>query len=189
MRAILPVLDEGRNEPYYMQLYGYLKNAIASGEIGEGERLPSLRSLAKSTGLSITTIEKAYDQLLVEGYVYSKAQSGFYAGKVTPARIVPYENSLFDEKLSESLSDAPASHAGGGALINNALTSEAIPGHSGDSAAAAAPHRLYDPDCFDFKKWKKCMNRVLNEESPALFFEGSPQGEAALSNIAGCSRW
>ena len=29
MRAILPVLDESRNEPYYMQLYGYLKSLSA----------------------------------------------------------------------------------------------------------------------------------------------------------------
>ena len=68
MKAIQPVLSESANEPYYMQLYRYLKIAILRGDITEGERLPSLRSLSKSIGLSITTIEKAYDQLLVEGY-------------------------------------------------------------------------------------------------------------------------
>ena len=56
MKAILPVLDETRKRPYYLQLYDYIREAITAGEILEGEKLPSLRSLAKSTGLSITTI-------------------------------------------------------------------------------------------------------------------------------------
>ena len=102
MKAILPVFSDPGTDPYYMQLYNYLKAAITSGEIGEGEKLPSLRSLSKSTGLSVTTVEKAYDQLLVEGYVCSKPQSGYYAEKVRrgqaplPAASVPSENAVFD---------------------------------------------------------------------------------------------
>lgn len=165
MKAILPVFDESRHEPYYMQLYSYIKKAITAGEIEAGERLPSLRNLSKSTGLSITTVEKAYDQLLVEGYITSRAQSGFYAERVARAgvsssadpslesgRTVPLENNVFDSELLSSPAQDPL---------------------------ASGPW-LYDPECFDFNKWKKCMNRILNEYSPTLFFEGSPQGELAL---------
>ena len=52
MKAILPLLDEQSKRPYYLQVYDYIKKAILSGEITEGEKLPSLRSLAKSTTLS-----------------------------------------------------------------------------------------------------------------------------------------
>ena len=76
MKAIMPVLDDSRKKPYYLQLYDYIKEAILKGEIRENEKLPSLRSLSRSTGLSVTTVEQSYNQLLVEGYVYSKAQSG-----------------------------------------------------------------------------------------------------------------
>ncbi len=82
MKAVLPVFDENRSKPYYLQLYEYLKNSILNGDVAENEKLPSLRNLAKSTGLSITTIEQAYNQLLVEGYIRSKPQSGYYAAKV-----------------------------------------------------------------------------------------------------------
>ncbi|MBQ9015128.1 MAG: PLP-dependent aminotransferase family protein [Firmicutes bacterium] len=158
MKAILPVLDDSRHEPYYMQLYRYLKQAILRGDIEEDERLPSLRSLSRSTGLSVTTIEKAYDQLLVEGYIYSRSQSGFYASRVASAgaKTVPYEDSISDRKLSFHENDLPP------------------------TPKNADASWLYDPDCFDFNKWKKCMNRVLNEHSSALFFEGSSQGESAL---------
>ncbi len=159
MKAILPVLDESGKMPYYMQLYAYLRDAITAGDIEAGERLPSLRRLSRDTGLSVTTIEKAYDQLLVEGYVSCRPQSGYFAGRVSgaPARdtlseTVPLDNAGFEEKLSS-------------------------PSASGDSGA---DHWLCDPDCFDFVKWKKCVNRILNEHSRTLFFEGSPQGEAAL---------
>ena len=63
MKAMLPVLDETRKRPYYLQLYDHISEAILRGEISAGEKLPSLRNLAKSTGLSITTIEQCYNQL------------------------------------------------------------------------------------------------------------------------------
>ena len=39
---------------------------------------------------------------------------------------------------------------------------------------------LYDMECFDFNKWKKCAAKVLNQYSHLLLFESDPQGEAAL---------
>ena len=83
MKAIFPIIDENIKKPYYQQLYDYLKQSILTGEIMKGDKLPSLRNLAKSTGLSITTVEQAYNQLLVEGYIYSKAQSGYYVDDVS----------------------------------------------------------------------------------------------------------
>ena len=154
MKALVPVLDESRQTPYYIQLFDYIKQAILDGEITEGEKLPSLRSLAKSTGLSITTIEQAYNQLLVEGYIYSKAQSGYYVSRIFKAgrQSVPASPELLTQKLSP---------------LEDAIDS-------------GTPNMQYDEECFDFNKWKKCMNKVLTEFSPVLFFESDPQGERAL---------
>jgi len=154
MKALVPVIDETRQSPYYIQLYDYIKHAILAGEMVEGEKLPSLRNLAKSTGLSITTIEQAYNQLLVEGYIYSKAQSGYYVSRVfsESARAVPETTEVLTQKVS---------------TLEEAIDSE-------------APNLKVDPECFDFNKWKKCMNKVLTEFSPALFFESDPQGERGL---------
>lgn len=159
MKAILPVLDETRKRPYYLQLYDYISEAVLSGEISEGEKLPSLRSLSKSTGLSITTIEQCYNQLLVEGYIYSKAQSGYYVGRVFPhsEKTVPALKAFSVPQASDMQS----------ALLRGA---DAF---------------VHDPGCFDFNKWKKCMNKILTEYPSALFFEGDPQGEDVLrSEIA-----
>ena len=154
MKAIMPVLDDSRQKPYYLQLYDYIKDAILKGEIRENEKLPSLRSLSRSTGLSVTTVEQSYNQLLVEGYVYSKAQSGYYVRDVF---------SHLSQTLAPSASEllAPQSDA------------EITFGSS-------TPTFHCDPDCFDFNKWKKCMNKILTEFSTSLFFESDPQGEPEL---------
>lgn len=154
MKAILPTIDETRKKPYYLQLYDYISDAIFRGDILEGEKLPSLRNLAKSTGLSITTIEQCYNQLLVEGYIFSKAQSGYYVSKVFPhsETTVPIEKEFSTTQHQDMQS----------ALLGNAKVFR------------------HDPRCFDFNKWKKCMNKILTEYSSALFFEGDPQGEAVL---------
>ena len=183
MKAILPVFDASTQRPYYLQLYDYIRDAILSGEIAEGEKLPSLRALSRSTGFSITTIENAYNQLLVEGYINARASSGYYAGKVDgtgeqPAakaglrKTVPLKNAKDEKKLSF---DNPIWPRTGPVFSPNA---DAV----GDETAETTQLMRYDPSCFDFNKWKKCMNRVLSEHSSALFFEGSPQGEEPLRN-------
>lgn len=64
-----------------MQLYQSIKSDITTGAIKAGERLPSLRSLSQSLGISITTVQLAYNQLLVEGYTVSRPQSGYYVSQ------------------------------------------------------------------------------------------------------------
>ncbi len=149
MKAIIPNIDETSKRPYYLQLYDYIKNAILSGEISTGEKLPSLRSLSKSLGLSMTTVELAYSQLTVEGYIYSRPQSGYYADNVRTPGTVPVLKKMDSSPLDQTLE-------------------------------AQEPEFYYDPDCFDFNKWKKCVNKVITEYSPLLFFESDPQGEKAL---------
>ena len=154
MKAIMPVFDESRKKPYYLQLYEYIKERILSGDIKEGEKLPSLRSLSKSTELSITTIEQSYNQLLVEGYIHSRAQSGYYVSNV----------------FSHS-SQSPSSEKNSFFLKSSSLE---------EVMRSSPPSYYYDPDCFDFNKWKKCMNKIINEYSPTFFFESAPRGEEAL---------
>lgn len=149
MKALIPTIENNSKTPYYLQLYRYLKEAILSGEITAHEKLPSLRLLSKTLNLSVTTIELAYDQLMVEGYIYSKPQSGYYASNIMPSdRTVPQVSmdfSILDQSLEQD-----------------------------------EPTQYYDLDCFAFTKWKKCMNKVLTEYTPQLFFESDPQGEPAL---------
>lgn len=49
--------------PRYEQLAGYIERAIRSGEFGSGDRLPTVRQLTSTMGISATTISSAFDLL------------------------------------------------------------------------------------------------------------------------------
>lgn len=71
-------LDENAGLPMYRQLYESVRSGICSGNIPVGERLPSIRKISEELGVSRTTVEQAYQQLCVEGYVSSRPQSGYF---------------------------------------------------------------------------------------------------------------
>ena len=72
------VLDIDSKIPLYQQLYLSLKKAIEAGHLAKGMKLPSIRKLSEDLGLSRTTIESAYQQLCVEGYIRSSPQRGYF---------------------------------------------------------------------------------------------------------------
>ena len=81
MKPIILYINNNSSDSLYIQLYNTIRNGILQGDIKEGERLPSLRALAKDLNISITTTQLAYNQLLVEGYITSRPQSGYYVSE------------------------------------------------------------------------------------------------------------
>ena len=59
---------EENKGPLYKYLYECIKNDIKSGNLKQNEKMPSKRTLAKNLGISIVTVENAYEQLIGEGY-------------------------------------------------------------------------------------------------------------------------
>ncbi len=71
-------LDTHSGIPLYQQLYLAIKSAIEAGHLAKGERLPSIRKLSEDLKLSCTTVEAAYQQLCVEGYLRPRPQRGYF---------------------------------------------------------------------------------------------------------------
>jgi GntR family transcriptional regulator / MocR family aminotransferase len=72
---LLLQLDRGRGQPLRSQLETGLRDAIRSGRLQGGERLPSSRELARELGLSRGLVQECYHQLLAEGYLTSQVGS------------------------------------------------------------------------------------------------------------------
>jgi GntR family transcriptional regulator/MocR family aminotransferase len=66
------------HSPAYLQLYNQIKKDIVAKAYPYGAKLPSKRLLAEETGVSVITIEHAYELLVSEGYAESKQRSGYY---------------------------------------------------------------------------------------------------------------
>ncbi|MBR3183609.1 MAG: PLP-dependent aminotransferase family protein, partial [Firmicutes bacterium] len=152
-------IDHNSGKNLYVQLYEYLKKEITEGRIGTGERLPSLRSMADAAGMSVTTVKMAYEQLMVEGYLVSKPQSGYYAA----------QGAVIKEMHKGPKDHGAKKHASAYAQGRDAEKQK-------DDTLPVS----YDPESFDFVKWKKYMSAVLNETPELLLSEGDRQGEPAL---------
>lgn len=90
------ILDHRSSEPLYVQLYDKMKVAVEKGHLAAGEKLPSIRRLSESLRVSRTTVETAYQQLCVEGYIQSSPQRGYFVQEAvrTPgptAEVIPQE--------------------------------------------------------------------------------------------------
>lgn len=66
----------------YYSLYVHIRDDILSGKLKSGYRLPSKRAMAENLTVSVITVQNAYDQLLAEGYIYSKERSGYFVEEV-----------------------------------------------------------------------------------------------------------
>ena len=88
----LPDLLSARSPlPLYRQLYEGVSAAVRDGRLSPGTRMPGKRSLAAQLGVSVSTVDAAYQQLAAEGYLESRPRSGFYvmdcAGLPAPAAL------------------------------------------------------------------------------------------------------
>lgn len=75
-------LDFRDSRPIYEQVRDKLRGLLLSGAIREGEKLPSVRSLASALAINPNTIQRAYEALEQEGYVYSQPGKGSFAAPV-----------------------------------------------------------------------------------------------------------
>lgn len=71
-------LDSDVPLPLHRQLYEELRQAILNGRLLPRQRLPSTRSLAKSLGISRSTVTQSYEQLISEGYLETVVGSGTF---------------------------------------------------------------------------------------------------------------
>ena len=72
------VLSNSTSLPIYEQIKEQIKAQILSGELAEGEKLPSLRRLAADLKISVLTTTRAYSELEAEGYITSQQGRVFF---------------------------------------------------------------------------------------------------------------
>ncbi|WDD92755.1 PLP-dependent aminotransferase family protein [Burkholderia sp. FERM BP-3421] len=77
-------LERGSAEPMYRQLLRLMQQAILTGELAPGTKLPSSRTLATDLAIARNTVLHVYDQLTAEGYVLTTTGSGTYVADTRP---------------------------------------------------------------------------------------------------------
>ncbi|HEX4205404.1 MAG TPA: GntR family transcriptional regulator [Ktedonobacteraceae bacterium] len=70
------MLDLSNEKAIYQQIRDQVVEGIASGNLQEGETLPSIRQLAADFGINLHTVNKAYDLLEREGFIQLRRKTG-----------------------------------------------------------------------------------------------------------------
>lgn len=76
------------NMPIYVQIMNKIREAIASGELKPGDRVPSVRELAQEFEVNPNTMQRALTELEREGLLISERTAG---------RFVTKDKSIIDE--------------------------------------------------------------------------------------------
>ena len=102
------IISNASNLPIYEQIYTQMKNAILTGDLSEGDLLPSIRQLAKDLRISVITTKRAYDELERDGFLYTVAGKGSYVAAKNTGIIREGQLKEIEEHMREILRLAPA---------------------------------------------------------------------------------
>ena len=72
------IISNNSSKPIYEQIATQIKTMIITGELKTGDLIPSIRALAKSTLVSVITVQKAYDDLQRGGFIETTIGRGTF---------------------------------------------------------------------------------------------------------------
>ncbi len=155
----------GRPEvPVYRRIATQLREQIESGDMGDGARLPTIRSLASTLGVNRDTVSLAYESLASLGLVESTVGRGTFVRRKSGGRgegeTTAIALSASVEQLMHFDAARPRYPAMPGAVSMNSL----IP----------------DPGLYPIADFRRCLEKVMDGGGPELFVYGDTQGHAGL---------
>jgi GntR family transcriptional regulator len=74
-------IDLKSGVPFYRQIVDQVRAAIATGSVGPGDRLPTVRQLAVDLSINPNTVSRAYTELELTGLVETQMGSGTFIGQ------------------------------------------------------------------------------------------------------------
>ncbi len=166
--AVKIPLDRQSPKPIYLQIRDRLKKLIQSGTLPPGQRLPSIRSLAKTLQVGRLTVIEAYGVLEGDSLIYARQGSGYFVSHQTvpPSRLgtafSPLQNAIVQAKDGGSFCDLFL------ASIQVQSEKEVIDFSSGF------------PRPWGLQDLQKIARRAVTEAGDTLFRYGFPGGQPIL---------
>ncbi len=99
-------IDSKSGVPFYRQIIEQVKYAIARGDLGPGDQLPTVRQLAVDLEINPNTVIRAYRELEIEGVLETQQGSGTFVGRRKPQVDELERQRMLDQILTELLARA-----------------------------------------------------------------------------------
>ena len=102
------IISNSSGKPIYEQITAQIKNSILSGELQEGEALPSMRALAKDLRISVITTKRAYEDLERDGFVVTVAGKGCFVAPRNLELMREEQRKRVEQTLEQAVEQAQA---------------------------------------------------------------------------------
>ncbi len=93
-------------EPIYQQITRQIKGSILSGELPQGEALPSMRALARDLRISVITTKRAYEDLERDGFLTTVPGKGCFVAPRNLELVKEEARRQVEEHLARAVSAA-----------------------------------------------------------------------------------
>jgi len=100
------IIANSSPDPIYEQVNRQLKAQIISGELREGEPLPSIRRLAQDLQISVITTKRAYEELEKEGFIDTVEGKGSFVAMQNKELLREKKMKIVEEKLAAAVDEA-----------------------------------------------------------------------------------
>ena len=173
---VLINIEAASGKPIYRQIVDEIVEAIASGYLKGGEKLPSTRDLGKVLGISRFTVMRSYEDLASAGYVKIVTGSGAYVSDNggMERQVLADDGAVPAE---QSMRPAALSHSGIQALRAARFEIGAAVSH------AELNHNLTDINLLPVSRWKEVFYNACRDVQSDSQQEGGEWGRRELREV------
>ncbi len=100
------IISNSSPDPIYEQINRQIKAQIISGELSEGDPLPSIRKLAQELQISVITTKRTYEELEKEGFIDTVEGKGSFVAMQNKELLREKKMKLVEEKLFGAVEEA-----------------------------------------------------------------------------------
>ncbi len=105
MSNVSIIISQTSSTPIYQQIQDRIRNLIVTGELSEGDEIPSIRALAQDLRVSVITVKRAYDDLVAEGFLTSVQGKGCYVSVKNKELFREQRMRIVENKLDEAVTE------------------------------------------------------------------------------------
>ncbi|MEO1620831.1 MAG: PLP-dependent aminotransferase family protein, partial [Cyanobacteria bacterium J06632_3] len=173
------MLEDDGDLPLYQQIYEQIRDGILSGRVRSHQKLPASRQLAKSLGVSRSTVIQSYDQLISEGYLQTKKGAGTFVCTQIPDALLATEPPVTNSAAPSKAATTTLQHLPRGSAYATRLQNVTLPTSANDCTFS---FRYWQPDVslFPARQWQRLVNRHSSTTPDWMGYSTEPMGYLPL---------
>lgn len=177
--------------PIYRQIFGRVREAILSGQLTGGARLPSTRALSNQLRVSRNSVVAAYEQLISDGYIESRVGGGSWVADI-PTHLLRNRPASPRARAGDPVSPDRGSRLSQRAaqIVTAPIERQWLQRHRNQPLAFRVG--LPAVDLFPFDVWSRVIAKIARTESRSLAVQfdsaGLPRLRQAIASYLALSR-